>query len=42
MVGEKCLNVMGVKGFSWLFFFQYYDVVCGIVIDYMYGVFFGV
>lgn len=42
MAGEKCSNVMGVKGPSWLSFLQHYDVVRGIAIDYMHGVLLGV
>ena len=42
MEGEKCSNVMGVKGPSWLSLLEDYDNVRGIAIDYMHGVLLGV
>lgn len=42
MAGEKCSNVMGVKGPSWLSFLKHYDVVRDVAIDYMHGVLLGV
>ena len=42
MAGEKCSNVKGVKGPSWLSFLEHYDIVRGIAIDYMHGVLLGV
>ena len=38
LAGEKCSNVMGVKGPSWLSLLEDYDNVRGIAIDYMHGV----
>lgn len=34
--------VKGIKGLLWLYFVLYFNIVFGMVIDYMYGVFFGV
>ena len=42
LAGEKCSNVMGVKGPSWLSLLEDYDNVRGIAIDYMHGVLLGV
>lgn len=41
---KRILNyiVNGVKGLFWLIFFFKFDIVNGIVIDYMYGVLLGV